>query len=809
MKNLLFAFGIMCFLLFTSGSTSGQITINGVLQDSVEFSPLSFANIALIKQIDSAFITGTTTDDKGLFKLNLSDTGKYFLRISYLGYGTQFKQFSIGNNETRVDLGTVFVSKSAQNLEEVVISAQKPMYAYSGEKKIYNVSEDPSVQGGVANDALQNAPGVYVDMEGNITLRGVSGVAIWINDKPSRITEEGLKQFLQQLPANTLERIEVITNPSAKYSAEGTGGIINIITKDKIKKNQLFSFGLNGSTLGGFSPWASFVTSNEKFSFNIYVSHSDYKWEGFNRSKGYVFNGVDTVYSFSNNSDYTFKNNWNYSHLSFSYDLNKNNSFEAWIGGSLSGGNSSSSNSSLREVYNGDTFKFFQQNIDENSGSSINGGASYEHDFKKEGHRLNVFSYFWTWDQDGNSENSKLFDVQTWDNLKYLEKEKNRNISFTGEANYTNPLSKNRIIEAGGEIESNTQYKKSPIDTFNFATGLFEHVPAFSNELDQYTMSGAFYSTYSDTLKWLSYKAGLRYEFAGLNMTSVALQERLNRKFGTFFPTLHLSTKTKNNDNFTLSYSRRVRYPQWELDPFINRINEEFLFCGNPYLNPAYTDAFEAGYAHFFKSGSSVSATIYHRRTNLDITTKSEGIFDTLLNRYTIYSTYINAGKRINTGGDFTITWVPKRSTRLMLNTNVYYQDFYADLDSYIIDKENLTYDAKLIFMWNYKFLRLNITCIYRAAAINLQGTSEDNYFINASVNADFFKKKMSVRLGMQDIFNWQENNTTTKTPTYYSENFSKNRSQFLTFGITFRFGKIELERKQMPPQQGGGGGPM
>ena len=479
------------------------------------------------------------------------------------------------------------------------------------------------------------------------------------------------------------------------------------------------------------------------------------------------------------------------------------------IGGSLSGGNSGSSNSSLREVYNGDTFKFFQQNIDENSGSSINGGASYEHDFKKEGHRLNVFSYFWTWDQDGNSENSKLFDVQTWDNLKYLEKEKNRNISFTGEANYTNPLSKNRIIEAGGEIESNTQYKKSPIDTFNFATGLFEHVPAFSNELDQYTMSGAFYSTYSDTLKWLSYKAGLRYEFAGLNMTSVALQERLNRKFGTFFPTLHLSTKTKNNDNFTLSYSRRVRYPQWELDPFINRINEEFLFCGNPYLNPAYTDAFEAGYAHFFKSGSSVSATIYHRRTNLDITTKSEGIFDTLLNRYTIYSTYINAGKRINTGGDFTITWVPKRSTRLMLNTNVYYQDFYADLDSYIIDKENLTYDAKLIFMWNYKFLRLNITCIYRAAAINLQGTSEDNYFINASVNADFFKKKMSVRLGMQDIFNWQENNTTTKTPTYYSENFSKNRSQFLTFGITFRFGKIELERKQMPPQQGGGGGPM
>ena len=142
-------------------------------------------------------------------------------------------------------------------------------------------------------------------------------------------------------------------------------------------------------------------------------------------------------------------------------------------------------------------------------------------------------------------------------------------------------------------------------------------------------------------------------------------------------------------------------------------------------------------------------------------------------------------------------------------NANVYYQDFYADLESYIVDKENLTYDGKLIFMWNYKFLRLNIMGIYRAASANLQGTSKDTYFINANLNADLFNRKLSIRVGMQDIFNWQESNTITNTPTYYSEDYSKNRSQFLTFGITVRLGKIELEQSQMPPQGGGGGGPM
>jgi len=795
------------FLLF-SFQANAIIKVTGTLQDSTDRAPLAFANIALIRQADSVFLGGTTTDDRGMFNLNVPDTGSYFLRISYLGYGTQFKELIVADAKSEIPMGIIPVAKAAQLIGEVTISAQKPMYAYDGEKKVYNVSEDPSVQGGVANDALQNAPGVYVDMEGNITLRGVSSVEIWLNDKPSRITAEGLKSFLQQLPANAIERIEVITNPSAKYSAEGTGGIINIVTREKIKKNLLFSVGLNGSTLGNYSPWASFVASNEKLSFNVYLSHSNHIWKGESSSKGILFNGADTAYTFSSGQEYEYKGNWNYGHLSLSYEMNKNNSLETWFGGSFSGNKSTSESFSDRTTGAGEVFNSTSQSSSERDGSSMNGGLTYEHRFKKEGHKFSLDSYFWTWDQEGESEYAKLFEVQTWDNLKYIEHGSNSNKSMAGEMHYTNPLAKNREIEAGGEFSYDVMNENTPIDTFNFSSELYEFVPAFSNVLDQTTMAGALYTTYSDTIKWLSYKAGLRYEFAGLDMTSVALTEKLHRSYNTFFPTLHLSTKTKNNDNYTLSYSRRVRYPQWELDPFVNRINEESLYFGNPMLDPAYTDAYEAGYAHFFKNGSSISATLYHRRTNLDITNKSEGVYDTLLNRFTIYSTYINAGKNISTGGDFTVTWRPKPAYRIMFNANVYYQDFYADLESYIVDKENLTYDGKLIFMWNYKFLRLNIMGIYRAASASLQGSSEPTYFANATLNADLLNRKLSIRLGMQDIFNWQESNTITSTPTYYAESYSKNRSQFLTFGITLRLGKIELEQNQMPPQ-GGGGGPM
>lgn len=793
-------------LLGFSESIFGQVKVNGVLQDSTDHSVLAFANIALLQMPDSTFIAGTTTDGSGKFILK-ADSGSYFMRISYLGYGTQYLPLELNGDEEEISIGAIVISKSGENLGEVVITAKKPMYAYEGEKKVYNVSEDPSVQGGVATDALQNAPGVYVDMEGNITLRGVSGVEIWINDKPSRIKAEGLKEFLKQLPANSIEKIEVITNPSARYGAEGTAGIINIVTYEKIKQNQLLSFGYNGSTQTSYSPWLSYVYANDKFSFSTYLNGSKHNSESTSNESGLVLHDGDTIYETTNSSENSYGYSWIYAHIGFEYEFNKQNNFSFWGGASMSENESSELSTSTRLMDSGELFKYSSSYSNNGDGMHWYSGLEYEHKFKKEGHKINFDGYAGSYGNNGQSIMSKIFTVQTNDNLQYTEDSRYDGIWSGIELNYENPLGKNRSLEAGVEGGYNTSNNQSRIDTFNFDSQEYFHVDEFSNLMDLETMSLASYITYSDTLWFINYKAGLRHEYAQMTMNSVALNEELHRTYSTLFPTLHLSTKTKSNDNLTLSYSRRVNYPEWQLDPFINRVNPDYLSSGNPYLDPAFTDAFEFGYAHFFKGGSNIMATLYHRRTNLDITRTSTSLFDTLLNRYTVYSTYINSGKNIFTGADLTLNWVPKPMYRIMFNMNLFNEDIYADLGDYVVDKDNFTWDSKLIFMLNLGIFRLNVMGIYRAADQTLTGSVDDIYFINATASADLFNRKLSLRFGMMDVFNMMERNSATNTPTYISLSSSKRKSQYLTFGITFRFGKLELEQKVNPQGAGGGGG--
>ncbi len=793
LMTVLFVAGILC-------AAFSQITLKGRLTDSEDGNPLPYANIALITFADSSFVKGTTTDEKGGFQLQVSEAGSYLLRISYLGYGLQHLNIDINEEEKILEMGVIPVVKKGEMLEEVIVVGEKPIYSYESEKKVYNVSEDPSIQGGVANDALQNAPGVYVDMEGNITLRGVSGVEIWLNDKPTRMNAESLKSFLQQLPANSIQKIEVITNPSARYGAEGTGGIINIVTLDKIKRNNLLSFGINASTQISYSPWISYVISNEKFSFNTYLGH--FRMENINNSymSGYVLNEGDTVYGMTNTSEGEWGYNWTYGHVSFTWEIDTNTTFDIWLGGALSSSENSNFSQSIRTMNTGEVFDFTRSSVGGSDGKNANGGLSLERRFKKEGHKISIDGYGGYHSYDQKNDFEKLYSSQTIKDIKYQQNSLSDGIWLHSYIDYKNPFKNNRLLEAGALIGYNSFFYDAAVDTFSFFTNTYEYADQFSNQLNRNSMNGAIYSTYSDSLWIFYYKAGLRYEFAYLNMTSVALADELTRNYGTFFPTLHVSYQSKKQDNFSASYSRRVRYPQWELDPFINRVDDESVSFGNPWLDPAYTDSYEAGYARFFKSGGSFSATLYHRRTMNDITNQSEGVFDQILGRYTVYNTYVNAGKNIYNGADFTITIRPVSDLRLIWYTNLYNQTVYADLGSYVVDKNDFTYDSRLTFMYNYKNLRFHLNGNYRAASETLTGSVDPSYWINATFSADFMNRKLSVRLGVMDIFNWMERSYTTTTPTYISTGSSKQKSQFLTFGLTFRFGKIELERMQKQP---------
>ena len=240
----------------------------GVLRDAKTGEYMPYVNVAVLDSIDSEFVKGGISNMDGVFEIDGVPQGSFVLRISAIGYESYMHPFKVTNN---TNLGTLRINPGVTSIGEVTVAAERPLYAMEGEKLIYNVSEDPSIQTGTTEDALQNAPGVEVDVEGNITLRGVSSVEIWVNDKPSKLTEENLKTYLQTLPANAIARIETITNPSAKYATDAEA-VINIVTSAHIKSNQFISFGVNGSNQPFVSPWVSYMWKKEKLSINLFAS---------------------------------------------------------------------------------------------------------------------------------------------------------------------------------------------------------------------------------------------------------------------------------------------------------------------------------------------------------------------------------------------------------------------------------------------------------------------------------------------------------------------------------------------------------
>ena len=238
-----------------------QQTVSGTLQGGGDNRPLPFANIALMRQADSTFLRGTTSDDRGRFSLE-GDTVSTFLRISAIGYQTLFVPIADSTGARSINLGILRLEEGATTLDEVSVTAAKPMYAADGEKKIYNVSEDPTIQNGTAQDALQNTPGVQVDGDGNITLNG-KAVTVYINDRESHYTDDMLKQYIKTLTADQISSIEAIEYPPAKYG--GGGPVVNIRTGQKVLRNSYFSFGGSGSSRPDFSPFVSYAYANEKF----------------------------------------------------------------------------------------------------------------------------------------------------------------------------------------------------------------------------------------------------------------------------------------------------------------------------------------------------------------------------------------------------------------------------------------------------------------------------------------------------------------------------------------------------------------
>ena len=797
-------FLLLSILFFNIGIIFSQNNVNGVLVDSLNNEKLPFVNVGLMRAVDSIFVSGTSSNEDGQFKLEHVPSGKYIFFVSSIGYESVKKMLDVNGD---LDMGVIKMKAGSTRLEDVVVVEKRPLFSNEGEKTLYNVSEDPSVQTGTVSDALQNAPGVEVDVEGNITLRGVSSVEVWINGQPSNLNEENLKTYLQQMPANALERIEVITNPSARYSSNSDGGIINIVTNAKIKKNQFLSFGLRASSAPNASPWVSYVWANEKISLNLFLNGNYSQWKNYNNGYSTSFdNNLDTT-NYTSYEGESFSNNFGGGfNVNFDYNIDSMNTIGVWVGGWPHANSSDNFQETFRHEYMQDAGMYHYTTEGKSDGLNqfYHAGLQYMHKFNNEGHNISLRMNGNLSNGYSNQYNKRTYETQTWMNVDYQELSEYNDFGYGLNLDYSLPYSDK------GEIGIGTSYSYRPdnyyIDYDTLAGDVYvkDVMRSFNREvgLHEYDV----YFTLQQKWGNFVFKPGIRMEYEKVwnNISGYEISEH-EKDYLNWRPSIHLSYRTKSMHNFSLSYSRRIAPPSARDLTNYKFYSTESFSMGNLELVPTYTNSIEGGWTKYWERFGSLGLTAYYRDSKNTVDNISDVILDDYFGRYVQYSYPVNVGRSSRTGLEANVTYRPTAMFNMRLYANVY--DYYFETkfnkNGEIIKDNSIVYSVRLNLwtkLWNK--LEIHASGNYRSPQQSLFAERHANYSINCGLRADFFDRKMSVHINVNDIFNWNRWDNNTTNPYYQSYSSFKYNSRSISAGLVFRFGKMELERKA---QTGGG----
>ena len=791
MKKIVFA---LLAMVATMASVEAQnVKVKGSVSDAKTGEALPLVNVGLMRSTDTVFVRGDASDFDGKFEIKDVKPGSYLLQASCVGYGTYLEKLDILENLENLEIKL----KGGTLLETVEIVAEKPLYMMDGEKNMYNTSEDPSIQTGTASDALQNAPGVEVDAEGNITLRGVSSVEIWINDRPSHMNEEALKQYIKQLPANAIERIEVITNPSARYST--SGGVINIVTNQKITRNELLCVGVRATTTPAISPWISYVWANEKVDFNFYLTgnYGNHNGEEDGTSTLFDANGDTSRYQkFENKSRMPY---WGgYMGFNVNWNIDSTSSLTAWLGAWPYGDRNSfyrdyqyfEYQPTLRNLSYLDTVK--------NHGITYGGyaGAWYEKRFDTTGRKLSASFHGFFYRNYGYSDNWRDYATGT-DFTRHTDADMlHPNGSL--EVNYTHPLKNNFEIEAGAEVGFGGNHDYETLDSL-LPSGDWDNMRHRSYEAYGRFYSTAAYVTAQKRWGGFTAKLGLRFEdmFLHGEVEHKALGDKvtMDTSFPGIVPSIHLSYQTKNFTSYSLSYTRRFAANPNLLDYSNFRIYDEYSYrTGNPNLLMSYAHNLEAAFNKYVMGFGNIGLNAYFRANINEVgstvlTDNTDPYFPYMVN----YSMPVNIGSSHTEGIEANIMYRPSGFFNIRLNASVFNYGF--DYDGY---KDNKWSWSARVNLWTKVggWLELFANAHYTSPRLGLYSLTNANKGIDFGASADFFERQLSVNLTVNDIFGMAEFGSNTTAPSYQTTGSSRFDSRFVSVGLTWRIGKMELESK-------------
>lgn len=775
--------------------------IKGKIVDAATSQGLDFVNVVLLDQNSENIVSGVISDIDGNFTIPSVKNGKYKLQITFVGYHS-FNQ-NIDLNGKDIQIGTIKLQEDSKVLSEVEVVGQGSQMRFEIDRKVFSVDQNIAAAGGSATEILENIPSVEVDQEGNISLRNNESVEVWINGKPAGLTADNRAQILQQMPAESIESIELITNPSAKFNPEGTAGIINLVLKKERKAGYygsanlglIYSDGAGLSGHGGLN--INYNSSKLDVYANIGYRNMSRKSEGLSKLTRLDDQGnILSIQDQNSFNDGGF--NGLFLRAGLDYHINTKNTIGISGFGMLGGMESDNTIIYLLDNMNNSFDKFKSFNNSKNNRNNFNINLDYRHEFDKKGTDLLVNLSYSKHAGKGDNYYTYIYEEPIASESKTSQHSDNTHGGLQFKVDYTNKITETGRLELGWQSSFQSSFDET--DGFDLIKNI--ELPGYYNVFDYKEQVHAAYVTYGERF-WnkFSVQAGLRAEYLNRTADYKAVEngENIDKTIDydpylELFPSLYFGYSISERDEVQLNYTRRVDRPRGRrINPYRDYSDSTNISFGNPYLIPEFSSSFELNYMKSWDNHS-LSSSLYYRFTDNVIQRIS------YIAPLSMESTFMNITQSSNLGLEFVARNRLFKILNLTTSLNFYYRKVNeatyknpnSDLEEFIPASEGFSWSGRMIanLMFSPTFSG-QITGNYSSPRVMAQGQQEARYSVDLGLRKSFFNRKLNVNLMVRDLFNSRNNKSSTYGTGFERYNESRWHSRMYGVTLTYNFGNM------------------
>jgi outer membrane receptor protein involved in Fe transport len=778
----------------------GPLPVSGIIKGKVieatSNTPVEYATVTLYNAKDSSMIAGVITNADGSFEFKKLDAGEYNIIVKFMGFRKVFiAGVVISDMKTVTDVGTVSLKAEATNLNEVEVVGQAPLVEYKIDRKVVNVDQQLQAQGGTAVDALERVPSIKTDLDGNVTLRGSTNFTVLIDGKPSILTGS---DALNQIPASTIDKIEIITNPSAKYDPDGTAGIINIITKKNSLKGLSGIAYLSAGTSPDYSGSVLLNYRTKKASISLGADFGNREMTGYRNGyrESYPLDTVnlpnDTTYLQTNN-----KNTMNRQSVSFKagidYSLSLKNTLT--LEGNYRLFDMSRAGGTKNEEWGSidiNRQNYFTDNTEKQNHPTYQATLRDVHKFNTEGTELTSSLTYDQGNDEGHDNTFQYLTDEAWEDTLRVEYNYKTNTTemereIDGDIDFQHSFSDNGKLEAGFQLRmelNDVDYKYInyiPDSTFQDPSNRYK----FFNNIY------AVYGTYAKEFKKLGLKAGLRAEYTDRNLRQLTDQTEYPYQKFDIYPSLYLTYYLPYNQQVQLSYSKRVNRPHGDqLNPYVLFSDAFTSFSGNPKLEPEFSHSLELNYQKYF-GYSFLTLETYYRLTNNKMTRvqslDDKGVMNiTMQNIDNDRSLGVEMSGNIQVNRWFTINPI----------ATIYDYKLNGTSDTSNTSRSSTNWNASIEFAANLKSnTRMRLNANYDSPTVTVDGTRKGVFYMGFSARQDFLKKNLSVTLNIRDVLNSRKMKSTSEAYNYYATGENWRKAPIFSLTLSYKWNNYSRKR--------------